>query len=87
VKVTGLTVHFVDEEVDGGPIIFQWPVRVLDDDTEETLSRRVLDEEHRWYPRIIQELVGGRVRRIGRRVILGSGADIGKAPPPDMPGE
>ncbi len=70
VKVTGLTIHYVDEDVDHGPIIFQWPVRVLDNDTEETLSRRVLVEEHRWYPRIIQAILDGKVRRIGRRVII-----------------
>lgn len=70
VKVTGLTIHYVDEDVDHGPIIFQWPVRVYDNDTEESLSRRVLVEEHRWYPRIIQAIVDGRVRRIGRRVTI-----------------
>jgi phosphoribosylglycinamide formyltransferase-1 len=68
VKVTGLTIHFVDEDVDHGPIIFQWPVRVMDDDTEETLSRRVLEREHQFYPRIIQLIIDGRVKRMGRRV-------------------
>jgi len=70
VKITGLTIHFVDEEVDHGPIIFQYPVEVMDHDNEETLSRRVLEQEHRWYPRVVQWIVDGRVRTDGRRVIV-----------------
>ncbi|MFO8051952.1 MAG: phosphoribosylglycinamide formyltransferase [Thermoplasmatota archaeon] len=68
VKVTGLTIHFVDEEVDHGPIIFQYPVMIFDDDDEESLSGRILKEEHKWYPRIIQWIVDGRVKRDGRKV-------------------
>ena len=49
VRVTGCTVHFVDEELDAGPIVLQTPVAVLDDDTVETLSARILAEEHRIY--------------------------------------
>jgi len=70
VKVTGLTIHFVDEDVDHGPIIFQLPVAVMDDDTEESLSARVLMEEHIWYPRIVQWMAEGKVRRLGRRTIV-----------------
>jgi len=70
VKVTGLTVHFVDEHVDHGPIIFQYPVEVLDDDTEETLSSRVLIQEHIWYPRVIGWLLDGRAQVKGRHVTL-----------------
>jgi phosphoribosylglycinamide formyltransferase-1 len=70
VKISGLTIHFVDEDVDHGPIIFQYPVEVRDGDTEETLSRRILVQEHVWYPRAIQWILDGKVRRIGRRVII-----------------
>lgn len=70
VKITGLTIHFVDEEVDHGPIIFQLPVEVHDDDDEESLSKRVLDQEHIWYPRIIQWISDGRVKVDGRKVTV-----------------
>lgn len=68
VKVTGLTVHFVDERVDHGPIIFQYPVEVLDGDDEETLSMRVLMQEHLWYPKVIGWVLDGKVRVEGRNV-------------------
>jgi len=68
VKVTGLTIHFVDEEVDHGPIIFQLPVEIMDDDDEDSLSKRVLEQEHKWYLRVIQWLVDGKVRVEGRKV-------------------
>ncbi len=67
-KVSGCTVHFVDEEVDHGPIIIQAAVPVLEDDTEETLSKRILGEEHRIYPQAVRWLVEGRLRIDGRRV-------------------
>lgn len=70
VKVTGLTIHFVDEEVDHGPIIFQLPVKVLDDDDEDSISKRVLEQEHIWYPRIIQWIADGRVKVEGRKVYV-----------------
>ncbi|MBN1390644.1 MAG: phosphoribosylglycinamide formyltransferase [Candidatus Thermoplasmatota archaeon] len=70
VKVTGLTIHFVDEDVDHGPIIFQFPVDVLNDDDEDSLSKRVLEQEHIWYPRVIQWIADGKVTRIGRKVII-----------------
>ncbi len=68
VKVTGVTVHFVDEETDTGPIILQKAVPVLDHDTEETLSRRILKWEHRLYPEAIQLVAEGKVKIRGRRV-------------------
>lgn len=68
VKITGLTIHFVDEDVDHGPIIFQYPVKVLSDDDEESLSKRVLEQEHIWYPRVIQWIADGKVTRSGRNV-------------------
>lgn len=66
VKFTGLTIHLVDESVDGGPIIFQYPVEVHEGDSEETLSGRVLIQEHIWYPKIIGWLLDGKVSVEGR---------------------
>ena len=57
VKVSGCTVHIVDEELDHGPIVLQTAVPVREDDTEETLSNRILEEEHRAYPRAIRLLL------------------------------
>jgi phosphoribosylglycinamide formyltransferase-1 len=68
VQVTGVSVHFVDEEVDAGPIIAQVPVCVSADDTEETLAARVHAAEHRLYPEVVRAIAEGRVRREGRRV-------------------
>lgn len=58
VKITGCTVHFVNEELDAGPIILQRPVEVLDDDTEETLSARILEQEHTAYVEAVARVVG-----------------------------
>lgn len=69
-KFSGCTVHFVDEGVDTGPIIIQAVVPVLDDDTEETLSARILKEEHRIYPYAIRLFAEGRLEVKGRRVIV-----------------
>lgn len=69
VKVTGVTVHFVDEEVDHGPIIAQRPVPVLPGDTEETLHERIQIEEHKIYPEVVSAFAAGRVRVSGREVI------------------
>ncbi len=69
VKIAGCTVHFVDEGTDTGPIIIQAAVPVHDDDTEETLSARILQHEHRIYPRAIQLFAEGRLEVQGRRVI------------------
>lgn len=73
-KVSGCTVHFVDEGVDTGPIIIQAAVPVLDDDTEERLSARILTFEHQIYPRAIQLFAEGRLAVEGRRVLC-DGAD------------
>jgi len=70
VKFSGCTVHFVDEHLDAGPIILQAPVPVRDDDTEETLAARILEEEHRIYTEAIRIVLGGKYRIEGRRVIL-----------------
>ena len=69
VKITGCTVHFVDEELDAGPILIQAAVPVLDEDTVETLSERILREEHRIYSDAIRLVLSGRYRIEGRRVI------------------
>ena len=71
VKVTGCTVHFVDEYLDAGPILVQAAVPVLDDDTVETLSARILKEEHRIYSGAIRMVIGGTLRIEGRRVLAG----------------
>lgn len=68
VKVSGCTVHFVELEVDGGPIIVQRTVPVLDDDTPETLAARVLLEEHRAYPEAVRLFCEHRLKIEGRRV-------------------
>ena len=68
VKWTGCTVHFVDETLDGGPIIAQQAVPVLDDDTVETLSARILIEEHKLYAAAVALVVGGAYEIKGRRV-------------------
>jgi phosphoribosylglycinamide formyltransferase-1 len=70
VKVSGATVHFVDEGVDSGPIILQVAVPVRDDDTEESLSERILAEEHKIYPQAIQLFAEGRLKIEGRRVVI-----------------
>ena len=69
VKVTGCTVHLVDEDLDSGPILLQAPVPVLDSDTVETLSARILREEHRIYSEAIAWMIQGNYRLEGRRVI------------------
>lgn len=71
VRVTGCTVHFVDEALDAGPILVQATVPVLDSDTVETLSARILKEEHRIYSEALRIAIGGKYRIEGRRVILG----------------
>ena len=69
-KVTGCTVHFVDKGVDTGPIILQTPVPVRDDDTVETLSQRILREEHRLYPEAVRLFTDGLLTVNERRVLL-----------------
>ncbi len=70
VKITGCTVHFVDENLDAGPILIQASVPVLDGDTEETLSARILEQEHRIYSQAIGIVIAGKYRVEGRRVLL-----------------
>jgi len=68
VKVSGCTVHFVDEGVDTGPIIIQLAVPVEEDDTAESLSARILEQEHRAYPAAIRLFSEGRLKVEGRKV-------------------
>ena len=70
VKVTGCTIHFVEDRVDSGLIILQQPVRVLDSDSEETLSERILIEEHKLYPQAIRAIAEKKVSIHDRRVKL-----------------
>ena len=68
VKVTGATVHVVDEGLDSGPIVLQEAVAVLEDDTADTLAARILGAEHRIYPQAVRLMLEGGVRVEGRRV-------------------
>jgi phosphoribosylglycinamide formyltransferase 1 len=68
VKISGCTVHFVDEGVDTGPIIMQKAVQVFDNDTEETLAARILTDEHLIYPQAIQLFAEGKIEIKGRKV-------------------
>lgn len=70
VKVSGCTVHLVDEELDHGPILLQAPVPVREDDTEESLSARILEQEHRLYPEAIRLLIERKVELAGRRAVV-----------------
>jgi len=72
VKFTGCTVHFVDENLDAGPIVLQAVVAVEDRDTEDTLSARILKEEHRIYSEAVKIVLEGKFKIEGRRVILSS---------------
>jgi phosphoribosylglycinamide formyltransferase-1 len=69
VEVTGVTVHFVNAQLDAGPIVLQTPVPVLPDDTRDTLAARILVEEHRAYPEAIQRVLDGGWRIDGRRFV------------------
>jgi len=69
VQVTGATVHFVDESLDGGPIVRQEAVRVEPDDTAASLAARILEVEHRLYPAAIADVLGGGWRLEGRRFV------------------
>lgn len=69
-KVSGATVHLVDEGLDSGPIVAQEAVPVVSSDTPETLAARILETEHRLYPRAVRLLLEGRCRVEGRRVIV-----------------
>ena len=78
-KITGCSVHIVDESVDGGPVIVQAAVPVLPEDTEETLSERILKFEHRILPQTVQWFAEGRVKVDGRKVVV-EGARYGTLP-------
>jgi len=78
VRFSGATVHFVAEEVDMGPIILQAAVPVLQDDTEESLSARILAEEHKIYPESVRLYFEGRLETRGRRVFI---LEPGASPP------
>ncbi|GAB4516315.1 MAG: phosphoribosylglycinamide formyltransferase [Roseibium sp.] len=79
VKLHGATVHYVSAEMDDGPIIIQGAVPVLDDDTPDTLAARVLDVEHKIYPKALALVASGNARVTGTRVAGGSGGDAGSA--------
>ncbi len=70
VKITGVTVHFVDEKVDNGPIIAQVPVEVAADDTVDSLHARIQSREHELYPRVVADFVSGRLSIVDGRVVL-----------------
>ena len=72
-KVSGATVHLVDEDLDHGPILLQQAVPVQDDDDEETLSERILEQEHQLYPKAIGLVLDGKARVEGRRVVIREG--------------
>ncbi len=74
VKFAGCTVHFVDENLDAGPIVLQSVVPVEDGDTEETLSARILKEEHRIYSEAVKLVLEGKYKILGRRVVRSSSA-------------
>jgi phosphoribosylglycinamide formyltransferase-1 len=71
VRFSGATVHIVDTNLDAGPIVMQAVVPVFDDDTEDSLSARILAEEHRIYPDAIGHMLDGRWRIEGRRLVFG----------------
>ena len=68
--MSGATVHLVDEHLDPGPIVAQEAVPVLESDDEETLAARILEAEHRIYPRAVRAMLEGRVSVAGRRMIV-----------------
>lgn len=70
VRITGCTVHVVDEKMDHGPIVIQAAVPVYSDDTVESISERILAEEHRIYPEAVCLFAEGRIRLDGRRIII-----------------
>lgn len=82
-RLTGLTVHFVDEHYDQGPIIAQWPLRVLPTDTPDDVARHVQELEHLLYPRVVDAVAAGRIRLDGRnKVVCDDGIDLQHFTPP-----
>jgi phosphoribosylglycinamide formyltransferase-1 len=73
-RISGCTVHYVNEEVDEGPIIAQAAVPVYDFDTEQSLAERILEQEHRLLPAVVELIAENRVRVEGRRVVISEGA-------------
>ncbi len=69
-KYSGCTIHFVDEGVDTGPVIIQAVVKVNDNDTEKTLSKRILIKEHQMYPEAVRLFAEKKIRIVGRRTII-----------------
>ena len=80
VKFSGCSVHFADEGVDTGPIIIQAVVPVYDDDTEDSLSERILKEEHKIYSQAIQLYAEGKLEVVGRKVRVKDHKQIGDSP-------
>lgn len=80
VKVSGATVHLVDEGVDTGPILLQEAVPVWDDDDAETLAARILEVEHRLYPRALALIASGRLRLVGRRIVGAAPSESNRQP-------
>lgn len=78
-KLAGCTVHFVTEGVDEGPIILQAAVPILDSDTPEKLAARILNQEHKIFPRAVQLFAEGRLKVDGRRVLIADGKPLGQA--------
>ena len=78
-KLAGCTVHFVTEGVDEGPIILQAAVPVLDRDTPDILAARILEEEHKIYPRAVQLFAEGRLKVEGRLVLIEDGKPVGES--------
>jgi phosphoribosylglycinamide formyltransferase-1 len=70
VKISGCSVHFVDEELDHGPIIYQISVPVQDTDDADALSHRILEQEHKAYPAALKLICEDRIEVVGRRVIV-----------------
>jgi phosphoribosylglycinamide formyltransferase-1 len=70
VKYSGCTVHFVDEGVDTGPIILQAVVKIKDNDTEESISKRILKYEHKIYPEAVKLFAKGKIKIVGRKTII-----------------
>lgn len=70
VKYSGCTVHFVDEGVDTGPIILQSVVKIKDSDTEESISKKILKQEHKTYPKAVKLFAKGKIKIIGRKTVI-----------------
>ena len=70
VKYSGCTVHFVDEGVDTGPIILQSVVKIKDNDTEESISKKILKQEHKIYPKAVNLFAKGKIKIFGRKTII-----------------